>query len=244
MAIGIFAALQLALMITWMMTSLPALQGPASTAASLSFVSSLVLLGVSYLEHTKSLRPSALINSYLFFTVLFDLAIVRTLWLAFPSNAIRELFTTSFAIKAVILVLEAKEKRDYVPTDNNMGPEETSGLYSQSFVWWLNSMIKQGYRHILKPTDLYPVDQSMSSERLNAQFWIEWNRGEPRDLRHAPMLTRSSCSLWQGQFATNRLQTAQMAFLRFPCSASRIIRVYVLPTTACRTAVAVPPESR
>lgn len=159
------------------MTKLPPIQGPASTASSLSFVSSLMLLGISYLEHTKSLRPSTLINAYLFLTVLFDIAIVRTLWLAFPSNAIRELFTASFALKVVILILEAKEKRDYVVTDKSLGPEETSGLYSQSLVWWLNSIIKQGYRYILKPTDLYPVDGSMSADKLNTAFWTAWNKG-------------------------------------------------------------------
>lgn len=175
------------------MTKLPSLQGPASTASSLSFVSSLMLLGISYLEHAKSLRPSPLINAYLFFTVLFDIAIVRTLWLAFPSNAIRELFTASFALKVVILILEAKEKRDYVPTNAGLGPEETSGLYSQSLVWWLNSIIRLGYRYILTPTDLYPVDGSMSSERLNTQFWVAWNRGESHAWYHAPILMRNSC---------------------------------------------------
>jgi len=207
-------------------------------------VASLVLLGVSYLEHSKNLRPSALINAYLFFTVLFDIAIVRTLWLAFPSNAIRELFTASVAFKAVILVLEAKEKRDYVSTEGNLGPEVTSGLYSQSLVWWLNSMIRQGYRHILKPTDLYPVDEGMSSENLNARFWAAWNRGESRHCGILPLLTRYSCGLWKTQTAPDCFQIAQMAVLRFDVSSSRIVGIYFLSTTARRTVINIPPESR
>ena len=165
-------------MILWATTNLYNIRTPAAIASSLSFVSSIVLFALSYLEHSRSLRPSALLNAYLFFTVLFDAVVLRTLWTMLPSSAVRDLFTASFAFKAVILFLEAKEKREYLRNESRPGPEETSGLYSQTFVWWINSIIKQGYRHILKPTDLYPVDDSMSSEVLNENFWRQWNKGE------------------------------------------------------------------
>jgi hypothetical protein len=148
----------------------------------------LLLLALSYFEHSKSLRPSALLNAYLFITVLFDIAVLRTLWLALPSTTIRSLFTTSFALKATILFLEAKEKRNYINASNRTSPEETSGLYSQSFVWWLNSIIRQGYQHVLKPMDLYPIDENMSSEVLNRRFWKEWNKGASIEIREFGLL--------------------------------------------------------
>lgn len=73
-----------------------------------------------------------------------------------------------------MLLLEAKEKRAYVLDGSRPGPEETSGLYNQSLLWWLNSIIQQGYRHVLRPMDLYPMDRAMTSETLNERFWMEW----------------------------------------------------------------------
>ncbi|KAF2257693.1 P-loop containing nucleoside triphosphate hydrolase protein [Lojkania enalia] len=183
-AIAIFVALQLITVILWATGGYRGIRTPAVVAWSLSFIAGLALFALSYLEHSKSLRPSALLNLYLFFTVLFDAVVVRTLWTFMPPNAIRDLFTASFALKCLILLLEAKEKRNFLQTSSRLGPEETSGLYSQTFLWWLNRIIIEGYRHILKPIDLYPVDESMSSEVLNEQFWVYWSQasktGKPR----------------------------------------------------------------
>ncbi|KAF2001413.1 multidrug resistance-like protein [Amniculicola lignicola CBS 123094] len=174
--IGIFVALQFAAVILWSTLNPYGIHTPTTVASSLSFVSSLALFGLSYLEHSKSLRPSALLNGYLFFSVLFDAVVLRTLWLTLPNSAVCDVCTASFALKAVILFLEAKEKRVCFQNNAHTGPEETSGIYSHSLVWWLNSMIRAGYRHVLKPTDLFPVDKRMTSEVLNERFWTVWNK--------------------------------------------------------------------
>jgi ATP-binding cassette subfamily C (CFTR/MRP) protein 1 len=180
-AIAVFAAVQLALVVLWAtQPRVPARQASIS-ASSLSLVTSLMLCALSYLEHSKSLRPSILINAYLFMTLLFDATMVRTLWLAPFNNAIRNSSTASFALKGVILVLEAREKPGYFnfPGDKQRSPEEFGGLYNQCLFWWLNSVMMQGFRHILKPDDLYPVVYDMSSERLNEKFWKTWNKCKP-----------------------------------------------------------------
>ncbi|KAF2478209.1 multidrug resistance-like protein [Lindgomyces ingoldianus] len=150
-------------LITWATTNLHGIRTLAAIATSLSFLSSLVLCMLSYLEHSRSLRPSALLNAYLLFSLLFDAVVLRTLWMVVLSSI------------ATMLFLEAKEKRGYLKREDRPGPEETSGLYSQTFVWWMNWIIREGNRHVLKPTDLYPVDENMKSEVLNDRFWREWN---------------------------------------------------------------------
>ncbi|KAF2734747.1 putative multidrug resistance protein [Polyplosphaeria fusca] len=174
--IAAFAVLQFSTVILWATGGAYRIRTPATVASSLAFVASLAVFGLSYLEHSRSLRPSALLNLYLFFSVLFDAVVLRTLWIADLSTTMRDVFTASFALKGVIFFLEAKEKRRYLKTNQSCGPEETSGLYNQTFVWWLNKIIRSGYRHVLKPTDLYPVDESMKSEVLNAKFWTEWQK--------------------------------------------------------------------
>jgi ATP-binding cassette, subfamily C (CFTR/MRP), member 1 len=59
---------------------------------------------------------------------------VRTLWLVGYDPSIRDLFTASLAMKVLILGMEAKGKRRYFSdADRDLGPEESSGVFSQSF---------------------------------------------------------------------------------------------------------------
>ena len=151
-------------------------QKPSLAASTLSFVMSLMLCALSYMEHSRSLRPSTLLNGYLFVTLIFDAIILRTLWLSSFNTSIRDLYTASFALRAIITLLEAKEKRSYFNAEyKQTSPEESSGLYSQSLFWWLNSLIMRGARHILKSDDLYPISDDISSKILNTAFWKAWN---------------------------------------------------------------------
>lgn len=153
------------------------LRGPSIAASTLSFVTSLVFCALSYAEHSKSLAPSLLLNAYLFLSLVLDAVLLRTLWLTPFDTAIRNLFTASSIMKCIILLLEAKEKRAYFSSsDKQRSPEETSGLYSQGVFWWLNSIIIHGFRNILKPDDLYEVDEAMSTAVLDSKFWMAWNK--------------------------------------------------------------------
>jgi ATP-binding cassette, subfamily C (CFTR/MRP), member 1 len=130
---------------------------------------------LSYMEHSRSLRPSPLLSIYLIFSILFDAVRVRTLWLVGYDPSIRDLFTASLAMKVLILGMEAKGKRRYFSVaDRDLGPEESSGVFSQSFFLWLNALIQQGFKKVLSPTDLYPIDEKMTSEALAASFWQRW----------------------------------------------------------------------
>jgi hypothetical protein len=60
----------------------PGRQTPISVAAAaLSFIAALILVVLSSVEHTRPVRPSFIINTYLFFSTLLDLAPARALWL-------------------------------------------------------------------------------------------------------------------------------------------------------------------
>lgn len=156
-------------------------------ASVLSFGSSIALLTLSYMEHSRSLRPSMLLNAYLFATVILDAATLRTFWLI-PhfSSRIRAIFTVAFAVKAVILVLEGWGKRAFYKADREMSPEDFSGIFSQALMSWLNGLVWKGARHLLKPKDLYPVSDDVSSENLSARFsreWDEQSKSGPADLK-------------------------------------------------------------
>jgi len=128
-----------------------------------------------------------LLNAYLFATVILDAATLRTLWLV-PhfSSRIRAIFTVAFAVKAVILVLEGWGKRAFYNAERDMSPEDFSGIFSQALLSWLNRLVWKGARHLLKPEDLYPVSDDVSSEYLSARFsqeWDEQSKNGPVDLK-------------------------------------------------------------
>ncbi|TIA79218.1 multidrug resistance-like protein [Aureobasidium pullulans] len=185
--IAVLAILQLTLI--GLFADSPQLQAwkPATAASVLSFASSIAVLTLSYMEHSRSLRPSMLLNAYLFITTIFDAATLRTLWLLTPfSPRIRNIFTVAFVIKAVVLLLEARGKRNYVKTEQNKSPEDFSGLYGQALLSWLNGLVWKGARHLLKPEDLYDISEDVASERLSKRFAEEWERQSktaPADLK-------------------------------------------------------------
>ncbi|KAH8821942.1 ABC transporter-like protein [Xylogone sp. PMI_703] len=183
-AIAVFLVLQLVLLVLWSLGTDRKIS-ISKSSATLSLVAASLLGTLSGIEHFKSFRPSALINVYLLFSVLFDATRTRTLWLINNGGAITIVFTVSLAVKTVILVLETVEKRRYMDSiDRRKGPEETSGIFDRSVFWWLNPLIKTGFSKALRTEDLYPIDEKMSAKVLGTDFeqiWLNSNKsGEYR----------------------------------------------------------------
>ncbi|POS73471.1 ABC transporter [Diaporthe helianthi] len=149
-AVAIFSTLQLALLALW--AAQPAmLLGRVRTvsivASRVSFVASLVFCVLSYAEHARSPRPSSILNAYLLISLLMDGAILRTFWMSDLATSVRAVFTASFALKACLLVLEAKEKGGLIVRggsdgDQHRSPEVTSGLYS--LTGWFSTPFEAG----------------------------------------------------------------------------------------------------
>ncbi|TVY94269.1 ABC transporter, partial [Lachnellula willkommii] len=128
-------------------------------------------------EHVNTIRPSLLLNGYLFFSLLFDIARCRTFWLGETETAIAGLFTAAVTIKVVVLVLEAVEKRGILkPGFRDAPPEAIAGIYNQSVFWWLNSLFRKGFRKNLGLDDLYPLDKHLASTYLQNLLSSAWTK--------------------------------------------------------------------
>ncbi|RFU74209.1 hypothetical protein TARUN_8040 [Trichoderma arundinaceum] len=177
------AALQLVLIALWATHNGPArLNSVSVAAASVSFASSLMSCALSYLEHVRSLGPSSLLNVFLLVSLLLDAAVLRTVWLSLStaaSESIRAVLTASFALKAVLLVLEGREKSAHVVGRQTLAPEETSGLYSRAVFAWVAPLLRTGFQRLLRPADLFPLDEKMSASGLNERFWWHWRKASP-----------------------------------------------------------------
>ncbi|KAM3083743.1 hypothetical protein ACMFMF_001108 [Clarireedia jacksonii] len=172
-AITVYIALELSLLVLVAIKSFH-VTSMFMAASVLKLVSALFMLTLSVVDHSKSPRPSVLLNSYLFLTLLLDAAQARTLFLSSddkPEVTYSSVFVAAIALKAGILLLEAQQKSRWVGWDEKEhSPEETSGIFSLGVYFWLNEMFISGYRRVLTVDDLYPLDSSFNAKSLHDEF--------------------------------------------------------------------------
>lgn len=144
-------------------------------AALLSLAAALGLGILSYAEHTRNIRPSSIINAYLLLTLPFDAAQLRTKWLRGDDVAASGVSSSILAVKLLVLISEAIEKRRILVSPYaGPSPEATSGLYSRGVFWWLNSLFRLGFRKVVSEDNLFAVDEDLQSKALAARFDKHW----------------------------------------------------------------------
>ncbi|KAG2012494.1 hypothetical protein GB937_007089 [Aspergillus fischeri] len=174
-AIVLYAGLELALLILAAVGSFH-ISRMFIASSVLQLISALFMLTVSVVDHSRSPRPSMLLNSYLFLTLLFDIARARTLFLSSDSDHGSEIvyssiFCASVGLKTTILFLEACQKARWVTWDaTKHSPEETSGIFSLGAFFWLNKLFLAGYRHTFTIESLYPLDSTFDAQALHEEF--------------------------------------------------------------------------
>ncbi|CCF34126.1 ABC transporter [Colletotrichum higginsianum] len=166
-AIAIYAILQLVNLILNVAAQATEL---STVSFVVSFIAALCMLGLSFFEHSRSPRPSVLLNTFLISTILLDAAQVRTLWLSAGTNleiTIARTFTAAAVWKIVLILSESWEKLPWLRWNRkDHSPEETSGLFGLATFSWLNSLFVSGYKKVLAVPDLFPLDKSLSVETL------------------------------------------------------------------------------
>ena len=168
-----FTGLQLGLLIEWARYPVT----PASIpAATLSFVDSVAILALACAS-SRNIRPISVLTLYLFFSMLFGIVELRTLYLRHEQTAatILGLSTAGFVVRCVLLLFQLPGKAKWLRAPHhNYGPEATSGLINRSLFWWLNPLIVTGFRKILTLDDLYSIDPSLDAEMLGRQMQQAW----------------------------------------------------------------------
>ncbi|KAJ3526432.1 hypothetical protein NM208_g11192 [Fusarium decemcellulare] len=180
-AIALLAVLHLVLIVLWATQPYRTRLDRVSVAAAcVSFASSLMSCALSYVEHAKSPRPSSLLNAFFLVSLPLDAALLRTLWLASsPSvnESIPAVFTVAFSLKAVLVVLEGWSKALYLVGDAGVyPPEATAGLYARAVFAWVAPLLLTGFRRLLRPMDLFGLDEDMGAAGLNERFWWHWHQ--------------------------------------------------------------------
>ncbi|KPM39265.1 ABC transporter C family member 3 [Neonectria ditissima] len=138
---------------------------------------------VSFAEHSRSPRPSILLGCFLLLTLLFDVVRSRTLWLLAESSEDdrdASISVTATAVKAVIILLEARPKMQWRIGDEPHSPEEMSGIFGLSTYFWLRNLFFAGFRSLLSIADLYAFDQRMKAPILEEKMTQRQQRNAAR----------------------------------------------------------------
>lgn len=152
-------------------------------SSALGLCSALALGVLSPLEHRRNPRPSFILSSYLFVSIVLDTARVRTAWLLGSMDAVAATTSASLAVKVVILALEALHKRHLLSAPyRHLSSEATSGIFSRGLFWWLATLLRSGSKRILKMHDLFAIHEKITSDKLPEELFNEWQKSEPTTL--------------------------------------------------------------
>ncbi|KAF7550053.1 hypothetical protein G7Z17_g5969 [Cylindrodendrum hubeiense] len=147
-------------------------------AAILNLLAAFAIVILAHFEHVKSIRPSFLLSAYLFVSLLFDAARLRTEWLLSVNVAYAAVISTSTVFKLALLILETIEKRKIlIKASKAPSAESTSGPFSRGLFVWLNSLLISGWGTSLTNNGLPAIYEKLSSDKLAIRFGTAWSKG-------------------------------------------------------------------
>lgn len=192
-----FAVLQLTILLLWATNPSWITTKTSLPAAALDFAAASALCVLSYFEHSRSVRPSFIINIYLLISIPFDVARSRTLWLIPFTQNVALVVTISTVVKLGVLILEASGKREILlDRYRDLPPEATSGIINRSLFWWLNPLLKTGFFKTLLLNDLYTLDPEIQSQDLLRKVQQAWDQTN-KQRKHALFRACASALKWQ-----------------------------------------------
>ncbi|KAK3181488.1 hypothetical protein K4F52_007198 [Lecanicillium sp. MT-2017a] len=188
-------------------------------SSALGLCSALALGVLSPLEHRRNPRPSFILSSYLFVSIVLDTARVRTAWLLGSMDAVAATTSASLAVKVVILALEALNKRHLLSAPyRHLSSEATSGIFSRGLFWWLATLLRSGSKRILKMHDLFAIHEKITSDKLPEELFNEWQK---RNTSGRYNLAIASCLAW-------RIEVVKIAFPRLFLVGLNLIQPFVI----------------
>jgi ATP-binding cassette, subfamily C (CFTR/MRP), member 1 len=132
---------------------------------------------LSYLEHTRSIRPSTLLELYLIFSLLLSIPQARTLFLRHNGTAIAAVFVACIAAMLIVWIIEARNKtKDLKEPYREYPPEAIHGVWNRTFFLWLNTLFVKGFGSLLSLNDLWQTPPDMASEKLRDDMQAVWER--------------------------------------------------------------------
>lgn len=129
----------------------------------------------SFFEHTRSVAPSSVLQTYFGTVILLDIARVRTLWLI---NDLAPAMLLSFILGFELLVFALESCRKTNLLAITASAEERSGLWERALFSWLLSMLLKGYSNTLSLMSLPTIDSKLDSIALHDRLLSYWRKSK------------------------------------------------------------------
>ncbi|PLB52013.1 P-loop containing nucleoside triphosphate hydrolase protein [Aspergillus steynii IBT 23096] len=145
-----------------------------------SILASSELFVLLRLGHRKTVRPSTSVILYVGLSLIKDL-----IALTLPSHNLtpieHSLLLIQVVLEAGLLVAESRSKvQNLHPRYQSLTAEERTGVLGRVFFWWINPVLREGYRDVLVPESLPGVDRALSSKVLRERVIHAWaERSKP-----------------------------------------------------------------
>lgn len=167
-------------------------------AAIFNLLAAFAIVLLTHFEHVKSIRPSFLLTAYLFVSLLFDAAHLRTEWLLSSNVAYAAVSSASTVFKLTLLVLETIEKRRILIKGSKApSTESTSGPFSRGLFVWLNSLLISGWGTVLTSNGLPEIYEKLSSAKLAIRFGTAWDKTTKNSRNPSIFLTTIGILKWE-----------------------------------------------
>lgn len=210
-------------------------------SVALNLFAALVFCQSSYLEHTRSVRPSTVLTLCLLFSLLFDVARARTLWAMYDNALAAGLLTATVPVKFCILLLESRGKQNLIePSEKAYPPEARSGIISRSLFWWLNPLFFRGFREALSVEKLFDVDKYLGAEWAGEKLQTAWENLTGRCslsffvVDECCALTAETAATQQIPQSSNALAYLLLRQFKWQLSAAVIPRLILTGFTFCQ----------
>ncbi|TDZ21488.1 ABC transporter atnG [Colletotrichum orbiculare MAFF 240422] len=167
------------------------------TLAIVPIIAAVGLLPLLFLEHGRSVRPSDLAVVYLLVTLVCDSAGLAASYVGSKKLMVLSTGISVPALKLALLLAESQGKQSLLrsPYDQS-APEETAGVLSRTFFWWINAILAKGYRMILTGDALPPLDGKLSSGLRRHEALLAWDqRAKPETKTTLPGVLIQSMAL-------------------------------------------------
>ncbi len=130
-------------------------------------------------EHSRDIKPSAVIQAFLLVITVLELARVRTEWFMPENLVVASIFTAVFVLRLPLLALESWPKVSHARQDaSSLSPMEGSGIFGNSLLLWVLPLLRAGYGRDLSLEELYPVDQELQGKHVTSRLTKVWETSE------------------------------------------------------------------
>ncbi|KAJ5266794.1 P-loop containing nucleoside triphosphate hydrolase protein [Penicillium angulare] len=170
---------------------------PYLYSAAGSFAAGLIIPYLSFSNHSRSQRPFNLLNGVLILSISRDL--LQVFLLRYIGQCrISVLSEATIIAKTVLLILELQSKRSILREPwQGLSFEETESSFSQSFFWWVNSLLRRGRYELFEIEDLPQLPRDLSSQLLREKMKHYWEIRPKPERRYELAFALVKCTFWE-----------------------------------------------